>query len=121
MVSPAEFIPVAEQARLINRLTDGVLREACEQARAWHDKGIPAITMSVNLSPADFKRQDIISTVTSILDASGWMPKYLELEITEGMVMSGVESVIATLNELHEMGVGLAIDDVGTGCSSMSS
>lgn len=120
MVSPAEFIPVAEQARLINRLTDGVLREACEQARAWHDKGIPAITMSVNLSPADFKRQDIISTVTSILDASGWPPKYLEFEITEGMVMSGVESVIATLNELHEIGVGLAIDDFGTGFSSMN-
>jgi len=70
MVSPAEFIPVAEQARLINRLTDGVLREACEQARAWLDAGLPAITMSVNLSPADFKRQDIVSTVTSILEAS---------------------------------------------------
>ena len=120
MVSPAEFIPVAEQARLISRLTDGVLREACEQARAWLDTGLPAITMSVNLSPADFKRQDIVSTVTSILEASGWAPEYLELEITEGMVMSGVESVIATLNELHEIGVGLAIDDFGTGFSSMN-
>ncbi|MCH7942709.1 MAG: EAL domain-containing protein [Proteobacteria bacterium] len=120
MVSPAEFIPVAEQARLISRLTDGVLREACEQARAWLDTGLPAITMSVNLSPADFKRQDIVSTVTSILEASGWAPEYLELEITEGMVMSGVEAVIATLNELHEIGVGLAIDDFGTGFSSMN-
>ncbi|MEE9251533.1 MAG: EAL domain-containing protein [Alphaproteobacteria bacterium] len=120
MVSPAEFIPVAEQARLISRLTDGVLREACEQAKAWQDAGLPPIRVSVNLSPADFKRTDIVSTVTGILDESGLTPQYLELEITEGMVMSGVESVIATLNELHALGVELAIADFGTGFSSMN-
>ncbi|MCH9020480.1 MAG: EAL domain-containing protein [Proteobacteria bacterium] len=120
MVSPAEFIPVAEQARLISRLTDGLLREACEQAKAWQDAGLPPIRVSVNLSPADFKRTDIVSTVTGILDECGLTPRYLELEITEGMVMSGVESVIATLNELHALGVALAIDDFGTGFSSMN-
>ena len=120
MVSPAEFIPVAEQARLISRLTDGLLREACKQARAWQDAGFPPTRVSVNLSPADFKRKDIVSTVTTILDETGLNPRYLELEITERMVMSGVESVIATLNELQALGVTLAIDDFGTGFSSMN-
>ena len=120
MVSPAEFIPVAEQARLINRLTDFVLGEACQQAKAWQDAGLPAITVSVNLSPADFKRQDIVSIITATLERSGLAPQCLELEITEGMVMSGVEAVIETLDELSALGVELAIDDFGTGFSSMN-
>ena len=120
MVSPGEFIPVAEQAALINNLTEIVLAKACAQIRAWHDAGLPPFRVSVNLSPADFKRKDIVAVITRVLDENGLEPRFLELEITEGMVMSSAETVIATLNELHELGVDLAIDDFGTGFSSLS-
>ncbi len=120
MVSPAEFIPVAEQTGLILQLTEGVLLEACTQIRAWQDAGLPPIRVSVNLSPADFKRKDLISMIKEILGETGLSAEWLELEITEGMVMSGVEAVIATLHELAEIGIELAIDDFGTGFSSMS-
>ena len=120
MVSPAEFIPVAEQTGLILQLTEGVLLEACTQIRAWQDAGLPPIRVSVNLSPADFKRKDLISMIKEILEETDLSAEWLELEITEGMVMSGVEAVIATLHELAEIGIELAIDDFGTGFSSMS-
>ncbi len=76
--------------------------------------------MSVNLSPADFKRHDVVDMITGILDDTGFDPQSLELEITEGMVMSGVEAVIETLHKLRAIGVELAIDDFGTGFSSMN-
>ena len=120
MVSPGEFIPVAEQAALVNNLTEVVLAKACAQMKAWQDGGMPPLRVSVNLSPADFKRKDIVAVITRVLDDNGLEPKFLELEITEGMVMSNAETVIATLNELHELGVDLAIDDFGTGFSSLS-
>jgi diguanylate cyclase (GGDEF)-like protein len=120
LVSPAEFIPLAEQTGLITHLTEGVLLEACKQAMAWRQAGLPPLRISVNLSPADFKRKDLIPMIKGILEETGQGPEWLELEITEGMVMSGVESVIATLHELHELGIELAIDDFGTGFSSMS-
>ncbi len=120
MISPGEFIPVAEQTRLIGRITEIVLREACRQGKAWRDDGLPDMRMSVNLSPADFKRHDVVDMITGILDDTGFDPHLLELEITEGMVMSGVEAVIETLHKLHAIGVELAIDDFGTGFSSMS-
>ncbi len=120
MVSPGEFIPVAEQAALVNNLTEIVLAKACAQIRAWRDADLPLFRVSVNLSPADFKRKDIVAVITRVLDENGLEPRFLELEITEGMVMSGAETVIATLNELHELGVDLAIDDFGTGFSSLS-
>ncbi|MCZ6524717.1 MAG: EAL domain-containing protein [Alphaproteobacteria bacterium] len=120
MVSPAEFIPVAEQTGLILQLTEGVLLEACTQIRAWQDAGLPPLRVSVNLSPADFKRKDLISMIKEILEETDLSAEWLELEITEGMVMSGVEAVIATLHELAEIGIELAIDDFGTGFSSMS-
>ncbi len=120
MVSPAEFIPVAEQTGLILQLTEAVLLAACQQVRAWQEAGLPPIRVSVNLSPADFKRKDLISMIEGILEETGLGGEWLELEITEGMVMSGVESVIATLHELAEIGIELAIDDFGTGFSSMS-
>ena len=120
MISPGEFIPVAEQTRLIGRITEIVLREACRQGKAWRDDGLPDMRMSVNLSPADIKRHDVVDMITGILDDTGFDPHLLELEITEGMVMSGVEAVIETLHKLHAIGVELAIDDFGTGFSSMS-
>ena len=123
VVLPASFIPVAEQSGLIHRLTENVLRDACRQATAWDDAGLPRMQVSVNLSPADFKRKDVVALVTAILGESGLDPQWLELEITEGMVMSDADSVVATLatlEKLHALGVRLAIDDFGTGFSSMS-
>ena len=120
MVSPGEFIPVAEQTRLISQITEIVLRAACRQGKAWRDAGLPDMRVSVNLSPADFKRPDVVDMITGILDDTGFDAHSLELEITEGMVMSGVEEVIETLHKLHAIGVELAIDDFGTGFSSMS-
>ena len=120
MVPPGEFITVAEQSGLITNLTEGVLRDACKQAKAWQEARLPRLRVSVNLSPIDFKRKDLVPMVTGIIEDTGVDPKRLELEITEGMVMTGVESVIATLQELHALGVELAIDDFGTGYSSMN-
>ena len=120
MVSPGEFIPVAEHSGLISGLTELVLTKACAQARAWRDADLPPFRVSVNLSASDFKRKDLVALITRMLEENQLEPKYLELEITEGMVMSGADSVIATLNELNALGVDLAIDDFGTGFSSMS-
>jgi diguanylate cyclase (GGDEF)-like protein len=120
LVSPGAFIPIAEQSGLIEQLTDFVLREACRQAKAWQEAGMPDFQVSVNLSPTDFRRDDLVSLVTRTLEQSGLEPRCLELEITESMVMVEVDSVIATLRELRAVGVELAIDDFGTGYSSMN-
>ena len=118
-IVPDDFIPVAEQSGLISLLTERVLRDACANAKSWKDAGLSELRVSVNLSPVDFKRNDIVSLVTEIIEESGIDPAMLDLEITEGMVMSGAESVIATLYELHALGVRVSIDDFGTGFSSM--
>ena len=120
IVSPGEFIPVAEQAGLVNQLTEIVLTKACAQTKAWQKTVLPDFRVSVNLSPADFKRKDIVAVITRVLDESELDARSLELEITEGMVMSSAESVIATLNELHDLNIDLAIDDFGTGFSSLT-
>ncbi|MFP6744528.1 MAG: EAL domain-containing protein, partial [Alphaproteobacteria bacterium] len=120
MVSPGEFIPVAEQAGLVNSITEVVPAKACAQIRLWRDTGLPDFRVLVNLSPADFKRKDIVGLITRVLDDNQLEPKTLELEITEGMVRSDADTVISTLNELHTLGVDLAIDDFGTGFSSLS-
>jgi diguanylate cyclase (GGDEF)-like protein len=120
MVSPGEFISVAEHSGLITRLTETVLTKACAQIRLWQDAGLPPFRVSVNLPPTDFKRKDIVALITRVLEENDVDPQYLELEITEGMVMSGADTVIATLKELHDLGIDLAIDDFGTGFSSMS-
>lgn len=120
LVSPGDFIPVAEQSGLITRLTDFVLREACRQAKAWQEAGLPPVRVAVNLSAVDFRRKDLIPLVTRTLDDTRLDPAALELEITEGMVMHGHDWVVSTLHELKDLGVQLAIDDFGTGYSSMN-
>ena len=97
-----------------------MLTKACAQTKAWQETVLPDFRVSVNLSPADFKRKDIVAVITRVLDESGLDARSLELEITEGMVMSSAESVIATLNELHDLNIDLAIDDFGTGFSSLT-
>ncbi len=120
MVSPAEFIPVAEETGLIIPIGEWVLRQACAQAKAWRVEGLPTLRMAVNLSARQFAQKDLTQLVTTILEESELEPDCLELEITESMVMADVEGAIETLQRLKALGVRLAIDDFGTGYSSLS-
>jgi len=120
VVSPAEFIPVAEDCGLILPIGAWVLREACQQARAWVGAGLPAVTVAVNVSAVEFRDENFLESVFAILRETGLDPKSLELELTESVLMTRVESTAAILQALRERGVQVAIDDFGTGYSSLS-
>ena len=120
MVSPGEFIPVAEETGLIVPLGEWVLREAMRQNRAWQEMGMPLIPVSVNLSPRQFRQRGLVEMVRTVLAETGQPARLLELEITEGSLMQDQEETLVRLRELAEMGVRLAIDDFGTGYSSLS-
>jgi diguanylate cyclase (GGDEF)-like protein len=120
LVSPAEFIPVAEETGLIVPIGEWGLREACRQTKAWSDAGLPKLRVAVNLSARQFKHRDITRMVAQILAETGLDPSSLELELTESDVMEHAEASIATMHELKQLGVQLAIDDFGTGYSSLS-
>ncbi|MGZ8238296.1 MAG: bifunctional diguanylate cyclase/phosphodiesterase [Methylobacter sp.] len=120
MVSPADFIPVAEGSGLILPIGEWVLRCAVRQAKAWMDEGFAPLTMAVNLSAVQFRHPDLPELVTRILDEEGLPPEYLELELTESVAMHNPQGVIAVMNNLHECGVRMSIDDFGTGYSSLS-
>lgn len=119
-VSPARFIPVAEESGLIVPIGEWVLNEACAQASDWRDEGIRDITVAVNLSALQFRRTDIVAKVRAALDRYGIPAGMLELELTESQLMHNVEEVMRTMNELKALGVKLSIDDFGTGYSSLS-
>ena len=119
MISPADFIPVAEDTGLIVPLGEWVLREACTQAQAWQALR-PGLRIAVNLSPRQFRQKHLTATIEQVLRETGLAPQLLELELTEGMLMHHAEDTVRTLAQLHEMGVHLAIDDFGTGYSSLS-
>ena len=120
MVSPAQFIPIAEESGLIVQLGTWVVQEACAQAARWHGQGWSALTMGVNLSAVQFQRGDVEAVVASALSASGLPAGALELELTESVLMSDPDAVQGRLRALTSMGVRLAIDDFGTGYSSLS-
>jgi EAL domain-containing protein (putative c-di-GMP-specific phosphodiesterase class I) len=120
MVSPAQFIPIAEESGLILTIGRWVLLEACKQARAWSDSGFGVVPMAVNVSAAEFGDKDFISGVRAALIATGVEPPNLELELTESVLMQDAESTVRTLVALKSMGVQLAIDDFGTGYSSFT-
>jgi diguanylate cyclase (GGDEF)-like protein/PAS domain S-box-containing protein len=120
MLMPDSFIPLAEESRLILPIGTWVLEEACRQNRAWQDEGLPPLVVAVNLSAVQFHEHDIVAIVTRSLAASSLEPRWLELEITEGVVMHEPERVIRVLQELRDLGVKLSIDDFGTGYSSLS-
>jgi len=119
-VSPAEFIPVAEDCGLILPIGDWVLREACAQARAWRDAGLPAMAMAVNVSAMQFRNNNFVEGLFAILSETGMDPRLLEVELTESVLMTRPEFMASILRTLRERGIRVAIDDFGTGYSSLS-
>lgn len=120
MISPAEFIPLAEKSGLIVTLGEWVLRTACAQNQAWQTAGLPALPIAVNLSGRQFAQPDLVQTITRILAQTGLSSNSLELEITEGTLIRDTHTSIAMLHELNALGIILSIDDFGTGYSSLS-
>ena len=119
-VPPAQFIPVAEDCGLILPIGNWVLREACKQARAWVDAGLPLATMAVNISAMEFRDEHFLEGVFAILKDTGLDPRFLELELTESVLMKHAESAESILKTLRARGVQVAVDDFGTGYSSLS-
>ncbi len=118
-ISPAQFIPVAEDTGLIVPIGEWALRTACAQAKAWQDQGVPPFTVAVNLSGIQFNQKDLAEMVSRVLADTGLAPGLLELELTESILMEHLTSTIKTLRALKAMGVRLSIDDFGTGYSSL--
>ncbi len=116
MVSPADFIPLAEEIGLINALGEWVLREACREAAGWPQP----VRLAVNLSPAQFRDRHLVSTVVSALAASGLAAERLELEITESVLLQDTAGNMSILHDLKALGVRISMDDFGTGYSSLS-
>jgi len=120
IVSPAEFIPLAEECGLIGAIGGWVIREACRQTREWQLDGVPTLRVSVNLSASQFRDSGLVDSIRTALDDAGLEARYLEVELTESAVMSDPEKSIAVLEHLSAMGVLVSVDDFGTGYSSMS-
>jgi diguanylate cyclase (GGDEF)-like protein/PAS domain S-box-containing protein len=120
MVSPAQFIPLAEDSGQIVQLGEWALRTACSQMAAWHKSGHSSLRIAVNVSALQFKRADWVDTVRRALRDANLRPQFLELEITESMLLQSVNETSTNLFELRKLGVGVAIDDFGTGYSSLS-
>ncbi|MCB4359033.1 putative bifunctional diguanylate cyclase/phosphodiesterase [Quatrionicoccus australiensis] len=120
LIMPDRFIHVAEETGLINPIGDWVLCEACRQAQAWCDAGLPPITMAVNVAPVQFRQAGFVAVVAGALATSGLEAARLELEVTERTVMYDADINLGTLSALHRMGVELSLDDFGTGYSSLA-
>ncbi|MBM7557439.1 diguanylate cyclase (GGDEF)-like protein [Halanaerobacter jeridensis] len=119
MISPGQFIPIAEDTGMIVEIGDWVLEESCWQLKEWQQQGYDDLMMSVNIAPQQFQNSAFVEEVSSIIERTGIEPQYLELEITERTVIENVEYTIDILNDLKELGVKIAIDDFGTGYSSL--
>jgi diguanylate cyclase (GGDEF)-like protein len=119
-VSPAQFIPIAEETGLIIAMGKWALQVACADARDWQSRGLPPVQMSVNLAPRQLTSPTLIADIAEALNNTGLNPALLELEITESAMMNNPEQAAAMLQEIRDLGVGLAIDDFGTGYSSLS-
>jgi diguanylate cyclase (GGDEF)-like protein/PAS domain S-box-containing protein len=120
LVLPSQFVAIAEDCGLILPIGRWVLREACRQARAWQEAGLPFKRISINVSAVEFRDKGFIESVRTILSETGLEARYLDLELTEGVLMKDAESTAAVLRELKMLGVHLAVDDFGTGYSSLS-
>ncbi len=119
-LSPAEFIPIAEASGLIQKIGTWVLREACTQARAWIASGLNLPRIAVNISAMEFRREQFIEGVFAVLEETGLDPTLLELELTERVLMQEVEATEAVLRALRDKGIKIAVDDFGTGFSSLN-
>jgi diguanylate cyclase (GGDEF)-like protein/PAS domain S-box-containing protein len=119
-ISPANFIPVAEESGLILPIGNWVLREACRQARAWMTAGLPLGTIAVNISAMEFRNENFLEGIFATLKDTGLEPRCLELELTESVLMKRAESTESILKALRASGIQLAVDDFGTGYSSLS-
>ncbi|MGD9478074.1 putative bifunctional diguanylate cyclase/phosphodiesterase [Shinella sp. G-2] len=120
IVPPGDFIPLAEENGLIGPIGDWTLRAACRQNKAWQDSGLPPVVVSVNVSARQFQETDWVERVATALEESGLEARYLELELTESLIMQDVQQAVETMHRLSQLGVHLAIDDFGTGYSSLS-
>lgn len=120
MVSPAEFIPIAENSGQIIEIGEWVLRTAIQQAKDWMDSGFTPIVIAVNLSAIQFRQKNLLEVITKILQKVQLPNEYLELELTEAVMMHDPESVVNIMNKFHEQGIRMSIDDFGTGYSSLS-
>ncbi len=119
MIPPGKFIALAEESSLIDDIGGWVLKSACQQMAKWHTAGTKNIVISINLSPHQLKRQDIVALVKETLKETQIESKFLELELTESALMDDIEKSIAIIEQLKQMGIKLSIDDFGTGYSSM--
>ncbi len=120
MISPARFIGLAEEMGLIIPIGAWVINQACSQTKAWQQAGLGELRVAVNLSARQFTQKNLVQTIADVLHATGLDPRFLELELTESMVMNDVDSAITILRNLKGLGVHIAIDDFGTGYSSLS-
>jgi diguanylate cyclase (GGDEF)-like protein/PAS domain S-box-containing protein len=120
LVPPAKFIRIAENSGLIVPIGEWVLRTACRQARQWQDEGLPAVSVAVNVSAIQFRQEGFCELIRRVLHETRLAPQYLELELTESLLLANADVVFSVLQELKAMGLKLAIDDFGTGYSSLS-
>jgi len=119
-ISPAEFIPIAEDSGQIIPIGEWVLRTAVKQMKDWLDSGLPSMVIAVNISAVQFRQPDLPELVTRILEEAQLSPEHLELELTEAVAMDDPQSAIAVMDKLFERGIRMSIDDFGTGYSSLS-
>ena len=120
LVAPGHFIPLLEEAGLMVKVGTWVLRQACRQAKAWQDAGHPPLRMAVNFSAQQFRVANLVATVRTALEDSGLPAEFLELELTESLILESAEQTIQMMHALKALGVSLSLDDFGTGYSSLS-
>ncbi|MFO7982372.1 MAG: EAL domain-containing protein, partial [Desulfuromonadales bacterium] len=120
LISPADFIPLAEETGLIVPLGSWVLKEACRQVKTWQNDGLEGLSIAVNLSARQFRRENLKQLVAETLESIDLDPQYLELELTESMLMNNPSDAVQTMHDLKGLGVRLSLDDFGTGYSSLN-
>ena len=120
VIPPAQFVPIAESTGLILPIGRWVLREACRQLRVWLDAGLAPVPLSVNISAIEFRSRDFVTSVRTILRETGVSPEYLELELSERVLMKHADSTVSALKALKDVGVRLSVDDVGMDSSSLT-
>jgi EAL domain-containing protein (putative c-di-GMP-specific phosphodiesterase class I) len=118
LVPPDKFIRIAENSGLIMPIGEWVLRTACFQTRKWQDEGLPAVSVAVNVSAVQFRQAGFCELIRRVLKETGLAPQYLELELTESLLLANADVMLSVIKELNAMGVTLAIDDFGTGYSN---